>query len=81
MKKKYDVILVGAGLFNAVIAHRLKELNKTVLVIEKRNHIAGNCYTEDKHNIDVGLAFGFCLFLKRGQHSIKEARKCAFGIV
>lgn len=53
MKKKYDVILVGAGLFNAVLAHRLKELNKTVLVIEKRNHIAGNCYTEDKHNIDV----------------------------
>lgn len=55
MKEHYDVILVGAGLFNAVLAHRLKELNKAVLVIEKRNHIAGNCYTEDKHNIDVHI--------------------------
>lgn len=53
MLNHYDVILVGAGLFNAVLATRLKELNKTVLVIEKRNHIAGNCYTYEKDNIDV----------------------------
>lgn len=53
MLNHYDVILVGAGLFNAVLAYRLKELNKTVLIIEKRNHIAGNCYTYKKDNIDV----------------------------
>ena len=53
MLNHYDVILVGAGLFNAVLATRLKEHNKTVLVIEKRNHIAGNCYTYEKDNIDV----------------------------
>ena len=53
MKNHYDVILVGAGLFNAVLATRLKQMNKSVLVLEKRNHIAGNCYTERKDEIDV----------------------------
>lgn len=52
-KEHYDAILVGAGLFNAVLAHRLIQLGKSVLVIEKRNHIAGNCYTYSKDNIDV----------------------------
>ena len=37
MKNHYDVILVGAGLFNAVLATRLKQMNKSVLVLEKRN--------------------------------------------
>lgn len=53
MKNHYDYILVGAGLFNAVLAYRLTRLGKSVLVIEKRNHIAGNCYTYEKDNIDV----------------------------
>ena len=53
MKNHYDVILVGAGLFNAVLATRLKQMNKSVLVLEKRNHIAGNCYTERKDDIDI----------------------------
>lgn len=53
MKDHYDVILVGAGLFNAVLAYRFKQMNKSVLVLEKRNHIAGNCYTETKDNIDI----------------------------
>ena len=53
MKNHYDVLLVGAGLFNATLATRLIKLGKTVLVLEKRNHIAGNCYTERKDNIDV----------------------------
>lgn len=55
MKEHYDVILVGAGLFNAVLAYRLKQQGKSVLVIEKRNHIAGNCYTERKDNIDIHI--------------------------
>ena len=53
MKEHYDVILVGAGLFNAVLAHRLIEHGKSVLVLEKRDHIAGNCYTYKQNNIDV----------------------------
>ncbi len=53
MKQHYDAILVGAGLYNAVLATRLIKKRKNVLVIEKRNHIGGNCYTENKDNIDI----------------------------
>ena len=53
MKEHYDVILVGAGLFNAVLAHRLNAQGKSVLILEKRYHIAGNCYTYEQDNIDV----------------------------
>lgn len=53
MKRHYDILLVGAGLFNAVLANHFIKFNKSVLVIEKRNHIAGNCYTYSKDNIDV----------------------------
>lgn len=53
MKEHYDILLVGAGLFNAVLAHHFIKQGKSVLVIEKRNHIAGNCYSERKDNIDV----------------------------
>ena len=53
MKEHYDILLVGAGLFNAVLAHHFIKQGKSVLVVEKRNHIAGNCYTYNEHNIDV----------------------------
>ena len=53
MKEHYDILLVGAGLFNAVLAYHFIKQGKSVLVIEKRNHIAGNCYTYNEHNIDV----------------------------
>lgn len=43
---KYDYLIVGAGLFGAVCAYRLKQMNKKVLVIDKRCHIGGNIYTE-----------------------------------
>lgn len=55
MKEHYDVILVGAGLFNAVLAYRLRQQNKSVLVIERRNHIAGNCYDEDQFSSRVHI--------------------------
>lgn len=50
---KYDYLVVGAGLFGAVFAHEMKKEGKKVLVIEKRNHLAGNIYTEDKDGIAV----------------------------
>ena len=51
--KKYDYLVVGAGLFGAVFAQQAKACGKNVLVIDKRNHIAGNVYTENQHSINV----------------------------
>ena len=50
---KYDYLIVGAGLFGAVFANEMKKAGKKCLVIEKRNHIAGNVYTEDVKGINV----------------------------
>ena len=50
---KYDYLIVGAGLYGAVFAHALHEAGKRVLVIDRRNHIAGNIYTENVHGINV----------------------------
>ena len=49
----YDYLIVGAGLFGAVFAYEAKKIGKSVLVIEKRDHIAGNIYTEDMEGIHV----------------------------
>jgi len=49
----YDYLLVGAGLFSATFAHEAKKKGKKCLIIEKRNHIGGNIYTESNHNINV----------------------------
>lgn len=74
---KYDAILVGAGLFNAVLAYRLRSLGKSVLVIEKRNHIAGNCYTERIDNIDVHK-YGAHIFHTSNETVWKFVNKFAF---
>lgn len=50
---KYDYLIVGAGLFGAVFAHEMTKAGKKCLIIEKRDHIAGNAYTELKENINV----------------------------
>ena len=44
--KKYDYLVVGAGLFGAVFAHEAHKQGKTCLVIDKRDHIGGNIYTK-----------------------------------
>jgi UDP-galactopyranose mutase len=49
----YDYLIVGAGLFGAVFAERAMSRGKKVLVIDRREHIAGNCYTEKRSGIDV----------------------------
>ena len=49
----YDYLIVGSGLFGATVANRLKKEGKKVLVIEKRNHIGGNVYTEEIEGINV----------------------------
>ena len=50
---KYDYLVVGAGLYGAVFAQEAKKSGKSVLVIDKRDHIAGNVYTEKTENIHV----------------------------
>ncbi|MCR4650181.1 MAG: UDP-galactopyranose mutase [Lachnospiraceae bacterium] len=50
---RYDYLIVGAGLFGAVFASRMKEAGKTCLCIDKREHIAGNIYTEKCNDINV----------------------------
>ncbi len=53
MDKKYDYIIVGAGLFGSVCAYELTKRNKKVLVLEKREHIAGNIFTKMVGDIPV----------------------------
>ncbi len=50
---KYDYLIVGAGLFGSVFARQAKDSGKTVLVIDKRNHIGGNIFTEEIEGIQV----------------------------
>ncbi len=53
MNKHYDYLIVGAGLYGAVFAQKAMEAGKTCLVLEKRDHIAGNIYTEAVEGIQV----------------------------
>ena len=51
--KKYDYLVVGAGLYGAVFAQKAHAAGKSVLVIDKRPNIGGNVYTEDVEGIHV----------------------------
>lgn len=51
--KQYDYLIVGAGLFGSVFAQQMTKKGKKCLVIERRDHIAGNVYTEKKEGIQV----------------------------
>lgn len=51
--KKYDYLIVGAGLYGAVLSRELTKSGKSCLIIEKRKHIGGNIYTESIEDIDV----------------------------
>ncbi len=52
---KYDYLVVGAGLFGCVFAHEMARSGKNVLVIDRRNHIGGNIYTENRMGINVHM--------------------------
>ena len=51
--KLYDYLIVGAGFYGAICAHELVKRGKSVLVIEKRDHIGGNCYTRNVEGVHV----------------------------
>lgn len=71
--KKYDAIVVGAGLTGATIARYLSDNNKKVLVVDRRNHIAGNLY--DYVN-ETGI-----LVQKYGPHTFHTSDKSLFEFV
>ncbi len=51
--KQYDYLIVGAGLFGSIFAYEAKKAGKKCLVIDRRNHIGGNVYTEEIEGINV----------------------------
>ena len=54
-EQHYDYLIVGAGITGATLADLLRKAGKTCLVIEKRDHVAGNVYTEDVEGIQVHM--------------------------
>ena len=51
--KKYDYVIVGSGLYGCVAAYLLTKQGKKCLIVEKRNHLGGNVYCENKDNINI----------------------------
>ncbi len=49
----YDYLIVGSGLYGAVMAHELRAAGKTVLVLERRGHVGGNVYCEEREGINI----------------------------
>jgi UDP-galactopyranose mutase len=49
----YDYLIVGSGFFGSICAYELNKQGYKVCVIESKNHIGGNCYTENKDNINI----------------------------
>jgi UDP-galactopyranose mutase len=49
----YDYIIIGSGFFGSICAYELNKLGFKCLVLEKRDHIGGNCFTEKKDNINI----------------------------
>ena len=64
----YDYLVVGAGLYGSIFAHEAKIKGKSVLVIDKRDHIGGNIYTENTEGINVHR-YGAHIFHTNNQHA------------
>lgn len=64
--RMYDYLIVGAGLFGSVFAHEMHKKGCKCLVIDRRSHIGGNCYTEQVEGINVH---------KYGPHIFHTSRK------
>ncbi len=60
--KNADIVIIGAGISGAVLAERYANLGKKVLIIEKRDHIAGNCYDYIDENGILVSKYGAHLF-------------------
>lgn len=53
MRELYDYLIVGAGLYGATIARLLSDMGKKVIIVEKRDHLAGNIFTKEIEGINV----------------------------
>lgn len=53
MKRKYDYLIVGAGFFGSICAYELTKKGYSCLVVDKRDHIGGNCFTSNRDGINV----------------------------
>lgn len=53
MKKDYDLLIVGAGIYGATAAYKAKQEGKRCLVIDQRPHLGGNIYCEQVEGINV----------------------------
>lgn len=60
--KNINILIIGAGISGAVLAERYASIGKKVLIIEKRNHIAGNCYDYIDENGILVSKYGAHLF-------------------
>ncbi|MBR7186342.1 MAG: UDP-galactopyranose mutase [Clostridia bacterium] len=63
--KKYDFLIIGAGLFGAVFAHEATAAGKKCLVVEKRSHVGGNIYTEKQEDVCVHVYGAHIFHTKR----------------
>lgn len=73
--KNTEIVIIGAGISGAVLAERYASIGKKVLVIEKRNHIAGNCYDYiDENNVLVSK-YGAHLFHTKEEDVWKYVNK------
>ena len=70
--KKYDYLIVGSGLFGSTFAYRAKQMDKRLLVIDKRSHLGGNIYCENIEGINVH---------KYGAHIFHTNNKEVWGVV
>lgn len=52
---KYDYVIVGAGLTGTVFAREMTDAGAKCLIIDKRNHVGGNCYTENREDVNVHI--------------------------
>lgn len=53
--RTYDYVIVGAGFFGSICAHELTQRGFKCVVLEKRNHIGGNCYTEQRDGVNLHI--------------------------
>ncbi len=60
--KNFDIVIIGAGISGSVLAERYAAIGKKVLIIEKRDHIAGNCYDYYDENGILTSKYGAHLF-------------------
>lgn len=67
MQADYDYLIVGSGLFGAVVAREMTDIGKRVLVLDKRSHIGGNVYTEEMAGIHVHR-YGAHIFHTNAKH-------------